>query len=147
MYHDVVTDWSSALAGFLVPMLFGIPPANPSNFSHGKCFSIQIPFSTEVLFCTFNNYNEIQKWNVKSSIEVQDEKTCRTGINAYYYYCCYVELLYYVEFVSQYFKWQPCFNLSAVLQEQEAYMPILMVDLYSKCIHVAYLSENEELKK
>ncbi len=27
----VVTDWSSALAGFLVSTLFG---ANPSNFSH-----------------------------------------------------------------------------------------------------------------
>ncbi len=26
MYHDVVTDWSSALAGILVPMLFGVSP-------------------------------------------------------------------------------------------------------------------------
>ncbi len=26
MYHDVVTDWSSALAGFLVSMLFGVFP-------------------------------------------------------------------------------------------------------------------------
>ena len=27
-----MTDWSYALAGFLVSTLFGIPPANPSNF-------------------------------------------------------------------------------------------------------------------
>ncbi len=32
--HDVVTDWSYALAGFLVSTLFGVSPANPSNFSH-----------------------------------------------------------------------------------------------------------------
>ncbi len=30
----VVTDRSSALPGFLVSMLFGVSPANPSNFSH-----------------------------------------------------------------------------------------------------------------
>ncbi len=27
--RDVVTDWSYALAGFLVSTLFGVPPANP----------------------------------------------------------------------------------------------------------------------
>ncbi len=33
--NDVVTDWSYALAGFLVSMhAFWFPPANPSNFSH-----------------------------------------------------------------------------------------------------------------
>ncbi len=26
MYHYVVTDWSSALAGYLVSMLFGVSP-------------------------------------------------------------------------------------------------------------------------
>ncbi len=26
MYHYVVTDWSSALAGFLVSMIFGVSP-------------------------------------------------------------------------------------------------------------------------
>ncbi len=36
---DVVTDWSYALAGFLVPTLFGV---SPGNFSHCKCFSIRI---------------------------------------------------------------------------------------------------------
>ncbi len=40
--NDVVTDWSYALAGFLVSMLFGVSPANPSKFSHCKCFSIRI---------------------------------------------------------------------------------------------------------
>ncbi len=41
VHYDVVTDWSYALAGFLVSMLFGV---SPSNFSHCKCFSIRIPF-------------------------------------------------------------------------------------------------------
>ncbi len=37
--HDVVTDWSYALTGFLVSQLFSVSPgANPSNFSHCKCF-------------------------------------------------------------------------------------------------------------
>ncbi len=29
---------------FLFPCFLVFPPANPSNFSHCKCFSIQIPF-------------------------------------------------------------------------------------------------------
>ena len=32
--HDVVTDWSYALAGFLVSTLLVVPPANPSNFAN-----------------------------------------------------------------------------------------------------------------
>ncbi len=66
--------------------------------AHCKCFSIRIPFLFQYrsILC-----DEIQKWNVKSSIEVQDEKTCRTVIIAVMlllcYYCCYVELLYYRE--------------------------------------------------
>ncbi len=45
MYHDVVTDWSSALAGFLVSMLFGV---SPSNFSHCILSGFPLFFSTEV---------------------------------------------------------------------------------------------------
>ncbi len=41
--YDVVTDWSFALAGFLVSTLFGVS-ANPSNFSRCKYFSSRIPF-------------------------------------------------------------------------------------------------------
>ncbi len=81
MYHYVVTDWSSALAGFLVSTLLVFPPANPS---HINVFLSRFPFffSTEIL-C-----DEIQKWNVKSSIEVQDS----VMLNYFNYY---------VEFVSQ----------------------------------------------
>ncbi len=40
----IETDWCYALARFLVSMLFGVTPANPSKFSHCKRFSIRIPF-------------------------------------------------------------------------------------------------------
>ncbi len=43
--NDVVTDWSFALARFLVSTLFGVSPANPSNFSHCKC-SIRLTIYT-----------------------------------------------------------------------------------------------------
>ncbi len=32
--HDVVTDWSSALAGFLVSVLFGVSPGQSYQFFH-----------------------------------------------------------------------------------------------------------------
>ena len=42
---DVVTDWSYAfLSDFLFPRFFVVLLANPSNFSHCKCFSSRIKF-------------------------------------------------------------------------------------------------------
>ncbi len=38
--NDVVTDWLSS--DFLFPRFLVVPPANPSNFSHCKCFSSRI---------------------------------------------------------------------------------------------------------
>ncbi len=93
-------------------------------------------FSTEVL-C-----DEIQKWNVKSSIEVQDEKTCRTG-----YLLLLLLLCWTIEFVSQYYFSSTivystaCYCITidlpaqCLLQEQEAYAYIISIDLASihKC--------------
>ena len=42
-----VQNYTYALAGFLVSTLFGVPPANPSYFSH--C-SIRIPFLVQYHF-------------------------------------------------------------------------------------------------
>ncbi len=52
--NDVVTDWSYALVWFLFPCFLVVPPANPSNFSHCKCFSSRIcaqPLYTTIFKC------------------------------------------------------------------------------------------------
>ncbi len=43
MYHYVVTDWSSALAGFLVSMLFGVayPTLQMFFYPDSLSFSVQ----------------------------------------------------------------------------------------------------------
>ena len=48
---------------FLFPRFFVVPLANPSNFSHCKCFSSRIPFF-------FNTSG-----TSRGSTEVQEEKT------------------------------------------------------------------------
>ena len=56
---------------FLFPRLFVVPLVNPSNFSHCKCFSSQIPFlfqySLRIMTCTSGT--------LRGSTEVQEEKT------------------------------------------------------------------------
>ncbi len=60
---------------FLFPRFLVFPPANPSNFSHCKCFSIRIPFLFQYrsIICTFKM--KCISGTSRSSIEVQDEKT------------------------------------------------------------------------
>ncbi len=66
----MLTDWSYALAGFLVSTLFGVSPANPSNFS---LFPDSLSFfSTAELFCTLKCASACG--TSRSSIEVRDEK-------------------------------------------------------------------------
>ncbi len=67
MYHYVVTDWS--LACFHAFWCFPRPILAIFHIANVFLSGFPFFFSTEVL-C-----DEIQKWNVKSSIEVQDEKT------------------------------------------------------------------------
>ncbi len=93
--HDVVTDWSYALAGFLVSTLFGVSPGqSPSNFSHCKCFSIRIPFLFQ-----YKKYNFLRSsgtWcggcmeTARGSIKKQYRRSSRISRQdcvEYYYYC------------------------------------------------------------
>ncbi len=66
--HDVVTDWSYALAGFLVPHFFAF-------CSHCKCFSIRIPFLFQYRSIIFYVQVEHQE-AVEEAVEFQD----RTGV-------------------------------------------------------------------
>ena len=56
---------------FLCPCFFVVPLANPSNFSHCKCFSSRIPFlfqySLRIMTCISGTS--------RGSTEVQEEKT------------------------------------------------------------------------
>ncbi len=56
---------------FLFPHFFVVPLANPSNFSHCKCFSSRIPFlfqySLRIMTCI--------NGTSRGSTEVQEEKT------------------------------------------------------------------------
>ena len=56
---------------FLFPRFFVVPLANPSNFSHCKCFSSRIPFlfqySLRIMTCISGTS--------RGSTEVQEEKT------------------------------------------------------------------------
>ncbi len=86
VYHDVVTDWSSALAGFLVSMLFGVSLGQSySNFSHANV-ECQEQYKS-------SRWEDMQDWKL--------------------FYCCYVELLCWIR-ESVYFKWQPCFVIVEV---------------------------------
>ncbi len=89
-------------------------------------------------------------------LEVQDEKTCRTGYYYYCcYYCCYVELYYICEsvFSSIIVYSAACYCITIdLLSVARAgglclclYNYLLMVDLAS--IHKCSLPENGELKK
>ena len=49
--HGVVTNWSYALAEFLVSLSFHAFPGNPSNVTHCKCFFSSIPFLFSVQKC------------------------------------------------------------------------------------------------
>ncbi len=57
---------------FLFPRFLVFPPANPSNFSHCKCFSIRIPF----LFQYRSTIFYIQVEHQEEIVEFQD----RTGV-------------------------------------------------------------------
>ena len=56
---------------FLFPRFFVVPLANPSNFSHCKCFSSRIPFlfqySLRIMTCISGKS--------RGSTDVQEEKT------------------------------------------------------------------------
>ncbi len=60
---------------FLFPCFLVYPPANPSNFSHCKCFSIRIPFLFQYRSIIFYVQVEHQE-AVKEAVEFQD----RTGV-------------------------------------------------------------------
>ncbi len=68
--HDVVTDRSYA-CDFLFPRFLVFPPANPSNFSHCKCFSIRIPFLFQCRSIIFYVQEAVEE-----AVEFQD----RTGV-------------------------------------------------------------------
>ncbi len=72
--HDVVTDWSYALVWFLFPRFFVVPLANPSNFSHCKCFSNRIPFFFQYRSINLRIMTCISGTS-RGSTEVQEEKT------------------------------------------------------------------------
>ncbi len=58
---------------FLFPCFLVFPPANPSNFLHCKCFSIQIPFLFQYRSISYAfNITRSGTSTDKSSIEVQD---------------------------------------------------------------------------
>ncbi len=61
---------------FLFPRFLVVPPANPSNFSHCKCFSNRIPFlfqyrsiNLRIMTCMHISGTS------RGSTEVQEEKT------------------------------------------------------------------------
>ncbi len=61
LYHDVVTDWSNALAGFLVSTLFGVSPSQSySNFSTRFPFFFRL--STEVYYFVRSIMTAIYYW-------------------------------------------------------------------------------------
>ncbi len=60
---------------FLFPRFLVFPPANPSNFSHCKCFSIRIPFLFQYRSIIFYVQVEHQE-AAEEAVEFQD----RTGV-------------------------------------------------------------------
>ena len=50
---------------FLFPRFFVVPLANPSNFSHCKCFSSRIPFLFQYRSINLRIMHDMHKWNVK----------------------------------------------------------------------------------
>ena len=59
---------------FLFPHFFVVPLANPSNFSHCKCFSSRIPFPFQYRSINLRIMTCISGTS-RGSTEVQEEKT------------------------------------------------------------------------
>ncbi len=62
--HDVVVMLSP---DFVFPCFLVFPPANPSNFSHCKCFSIRIQYRSIIFYVQVEH---------QEAVEFQD----RTGV-------------------------------------------------------------------
>ncbi len=60
--HVVVTDWSYmyALTRFLVSTVFGVSPANPSNFHTKTCFLVRFSFVFSTVYSIISTPGIIQ---------------------------------------------------------------------------------------
>ncbi len=120
---------------FLFPCFLVFPLANPSNFSHCKCFSIRIPFLFQYRSIIFYVQVEHQE-AVEEAVECQD----RTRVLL----LLFITLNYFIIIIAAWINsicTHACRSrctLKCSVAKAGGLTYMLMVDRSSKCINVTY---------